>query len=71
VTKPSTLTHAELLAHFANEVRELGGQLHWAQAAGVRQGYVADVLRGRREPGPKILAALGYKRVTHYEPVED
>jgi transcriptional regulator with XRE-family HTH domain len=33
---------------------------------GVSQGYIADVLRGRREPGKKLLDALGCVRATIY-----
>lgn len=39
----------------------------WAQAHGVVPSYVSDVLNGRRDPSPAILAALGLKRVVSYD----
>lgn len=38
-----------------------------AKQMGVAPSYLSDVARGRREPGEKILAALGLKRVIQYE----
>ncbi len=32
--------------------------------------YIADVLRGYRDPGKSILAALGYERVVLYRKVD-
>lgn len=36
-----------------------GSQVAWARQWGISTSYVNDVLRGRKEPGPKILRALG------------
>lgn len=33
----------------------------------VSQAHISDVLTGRRNPGLKIIAALGLKRVVQYE----
>lgn len=33
--------------------------------------YLSDVLLGRREPGPKLLAALGLRKVVSYERVPE
>lgn len=38
--------------------------------AGISAGYLSDVTLGRRAPGPKILTALGLRRVVRYEPME-
>jgi DNA-binding transcriptional regulator YdaS (Cro superfamily) len=43
-----------------------GSQKAWAAAHGVSPAYVHDALQGRREPGAKILAALGYERRVRY-----
>jgi len=43
-------------------------QAAWAKANGVSPAYVSDVIQGRREPGEKILKALGLKRVVSYVP---
>jgi hypothetical protein len=39
-----------------------GGQKTWAEARGMSQQHVSDVLNRRREPGPKVLDALGLER---------
>jgi hypothetical protein len=44
-----------------------GSQEAFAQAAGVSQQYVGDVLRGKREPGQKILRAIGLRKVSGYQ----
>ena len=36
-----------------------GSQVAWARQWGISTGYVNDVLKGRKLPGPKILQALG------------
>lgn len=43
-------------------------QASWAKANGISPAYVSDVIQGRREPGEKILKALGLKRVVSYVP---
>jgi hypothetical protein len=40
-----------------------GGQSRWAEVHGVSTSYVNDVLNARREPGTKILNAMGWRRV--------
>jgi hypothetical protein len=37
-----------------------------ASELGVSSQYLSDVLRGARDPGPKILVALGLERVITY-----
>ncbi len=44
-----------------------GSQSAWAQAHEMTGAYVSDVINGRREPGPKVLRALGLSRVTCYK----
>ena len=38
----------------------------FADELGVSPAYLSDVLNGNREPGPKILDALGIERVVSY-----
>lgn len=38
-----------------------------AAALGISAQYLHDVMQGRREPGPKLLRALGVERVPHYK----
>jgi DNA-binding transcriptional regulator YdaS (Cro superfamily) len=47
-----------------------GGQSAWAAEAGVASQYVSDVVRGRREPGPRIIAGLGLRREVRFVPIK-
>ena len=47
---------------------EHGSQRAFAKSIGVSPAYLSDVLKGRREPGPKILDALGITRRATYAP---
>ena len=47
-----------------------GGQAAWSERHGISPAYVSDVLNSRREPGPKILAALGLRKVVRYVPAK-
>lgn len=46
-----------------------GSQRAAAQAWGISAPYLTDVLKGRREPGAKLLQALGIRKEVTY--VED
>lgn len=46
-------------------------QLRVAADMGVSPSYLSDVMTGHREPGPKILTALGLERVIRYRPISD
>lgn len=61
------LTLTEILAALANAVALSGSQANWCAAHEVSTAYLSDVLRGRREPGKKILDVLGYEAVTFYQ----
>ena len=41
-----------------------------ARALGISTTYLSDVMCGRRKPGPKILKALGLKRIISYQIAE-
>ncbi len=60
-------TLPELIDLLRVRVAAVGGQQQFADAAGVSQGYVNDILAGKREPGAKILMMLGYQKVSIYE----
>jgi hypothetical protein len=49
---------------------DVGGRKYFAAKVGVSQQYICDVLLGRKEPGKKILQALGLERVVTYRLVE-
>jgi len=46
------------------EIKVHGNQKLTAFALGISQQYLSDVLNGRRQPGPRLLGALGiHKRI--------
>lgn len=57
-----------VLAALAQSVAAGGNQLSWCKQNGISPAYLSDVLSGRRDPGPKILDALGLEPVTLYQP---
>jgi DNA-binding transcriptional regulator YdaS (Cro superfamily) len=44
-----------------------GSQTAFADEIGVSVPYLNDFLKGRRQPGPSILRALGLVKVVTYE----
>jgi hypothetical protein len=56
------MTEAEVRAELQAETDRVGMR-QWArsQHPPISVGYVNDVLKGRKLPGPKILAALGLR----------
>lgn len=47
-------------------VAAAGTQQQFAQEHGVSAQHVSDILSGRRDPGPRVLAILGLTRVITY-----
>lgn len=60
-------TTNDLRSLLAKACADAGGQCRWAEKNGVSAAYVNDAIYGRRDIGPKISSALGYKRVIMYE----
>jgi hypothetical protein len=58
----------ELISYIQSFIssRYAGLQAVFAQDNDLSAAYVNDVLRGRREPGRKILDAYGVERITVY-----
>lgn len=65
----ASMTLEAVLALLQAECDKLGSQKAWARANGISIPYVNDVLHGRREPGPAILAPLGLEKVITYRAV--
>ena len=55
------------IAELRNAVAWAGSQKQWADDHGISYAYVNDVLLGRREPGEKMLDALGLVKVVTYQ----
>ena len=47
---------------------KMGGQSSFAKAHGISTAYVNDILQGRRDPGKKILDAIGFEKRVIYVP---
>ena len=60
------MTADEVRALLREACRKAGSQSAWAEEHDMSTTLVSDVIRGRREPGDKVLAALGLERVVTY-----
>ena len=49
-----------------SDIKRAGSQMSWATRKNISFGYVNDVLRGKRDPGWKILEALDLEKVVTY-----
>lgn len=54
----------------SDAVLRAGGQRAYAEQNKVSQGELSLILAGKRDLAPKILAALGLRRVIEYERAE-
>ena len=61
------MTLEAFLAYLELSCRAAGSQQAFAKAHGISPQYLSDVLRGRRDPGQKLLDAMGLKRVVSYQ----
>jgi len=61
-----SFTQAEVIETIKELVRG-NSQKKIAKEWHVSPAYFSDVIRGRREPGKKILKAMGLKKVVRYE----
>lgn len=59
-----------LLERIRIEVAGAGNQEQAAARWGISAQYLCDVLKRRREPGSKLLKAIGYRRLVVYEQVK-
>jgi hypothetical protein len=60
------MTKAGLMKVLDKRIKAIGSQYRAAESMEVSPQYVNDVLMGKREPGGKLLKALGYERVVTY-----
>lgn len=59
----SNMTRFDVVAHVQKGIAKAGSLRAWARLAKVTPAYVSDVVTGRRDPGPKILAVLKIEKV--------
>jgi DNA-binding transcriptional regulator YdaS (Cro superfamily) len=60
------LSLATIYAELRIACEGAGGQDAWARRHDLSPQYVSDVLNARRDPGPKLLTALGMRKVISY-----
>lgn len=60
----------------ADEVRAIlrqklgdGTQVDLAKSLGISPAYLSDILSGARDPGDRVLDALGLERAVDYRPL--
>lgn len=67
-----TLAAEAVRARLRTACAAAGGIRPWSALHGVSHGLVCEVLAGRREPAPRVLAPLGLRRLDHaYGPVPE
>lgn len=57
---------SSMLLLLKDECARAGGQKAWAEKNGMSAAHVNDVLWSRKDPGEKILNALGLVKVVTY-----
>lgn len=60
------MTREQVLKRLRHLAGVYGSQKALAEHIGVSGAYLSDVLQGYRQPGPKILKALGIERNEAY-----
>lgn len=57
------LGRAEVRGVLRNAIADAGSLRAFARQHGISAAYVSDVMNWKREPGPKVLGALGLKQL--------
>ena len=60
------MTKESLIRELQKRVKAEGSAYKAAAALNSAPSHLSDVISGRREPGPKLLTALGLESVTIY-----
>lgn len=60
---PTVLSTEQFIDHLRKIAKP---QKVWANAHNISESYFSDVLNGRRDPGDKILDAIGFEKVVTY-----
>ncbi len=64
--KNEILNFDDVLNLLRSEIAKAGSQKRWAKENGVSRPNVCRILGGRQRPQPKILKALGLKKLDTY-----
>lgn len=68
--KRKLLTIEDVLDILRDGIKTHGTQVKYAEFLGVTQGYINDMLKRKRDPGPRVLDALGLEKVVTYREKE-
>lgn len=60
------MDEGRFMERLRREIVRNGNQKRTAEALGISQQFLTDVLKGRRSPGPKLLKAMGLERKIEY-----
>jgi DNA-binding transcriptional regulator YdaS (Cro superfamily) len=58
-----SLNLAQVRQRLRRDVEVAGSQSEWSRRTGVPRSYLNKVLRGHKPVGPRIIQALGFKKV--------
>ena len=64
------MKHTTIPQKLRQWAKQRGSQRTLARELGVSEAYLSDVINGRRDPGRKLLKALGLERVVDYRPTK-
>lgn len=56
-----------IIKRLLEAVHECGSREKAASKLGISLSYLGELLRGTRQPGPKVLSALGLRKETIYK----
>ncbi len=68
--KKTTITIDEVRRRLQQQIDLHGSQTAAARNLGVSLAYLNDVIRGRREPGEKLLTPIGIQKVVIYQEMQ-
>lgn len=69
-SRSTMLSQQDVVERLRVVIESYGSQTIFADESNISIQYVNDVLRGRKEPGKKILHALGLERIVNYREKE-
>lgn len=69
VIEPQDLAEAKRRLHAA--IEKHGTQQAFAKAHGINHSLVSQVVRGRVDPPPQVLLALGLRRIVKYVDINE
>lgn len=64
MTTPRTLSRFEVLDKLRREIKRDGSLRATARRFGCSPAYLSDTLKGKRDPGPKLLGPIGLVRLS-------